>query len=90
MGALSHWPSDSPPRAFPTTFSLASAQGGLIADIFQRGQQTVAALLSYDPLAPIGLQIGPAHSSAPGPFPTLVPLDLHAQLSNPAAAAATK
>ena len=80
MGDATQWPIDNSPRSFPARFSLASAQGGLIADIFQGGQQTVAALLSYDSSTPIRLQIGQASTIAPGPFPALRPLNFQAQI----------
>ena len=82
IGAVTSQPLEATPRSFPAVFGLATARGGLIADLFQRGSQTVAALLSYDPSAPISLQIGQTTSTIQGPFPALVPLNLQSQIGN--------
>ena len=76
VGAASQWPLDPSALSFPASFSLASAQGGFIADIFHRGQQTIAAVLGYDPAAAVSLQVGQTTTTIAGPLPALVPLDL--------------
>ena len=80
--APSAWPLEPAARPFPASFSLASAQGGLIADLFRRNQQTVVAILGYDPAAAVSLQTGEKVTRIPGPFPALVPIDLQLQTGN--------
>jgi hypothetical protein len=75
-GAATTWPLAGASASFPGSFSLASAKGGLIADIFSSNQQTVAAVLGYDPAAPVTLQAGQQTTSVSGPLPALVPLAL--------------
>jgi hypothetical protein len=82
MGAVTTWPLNASARSFPASDSLASAQGGLIADLFQRNQHTVAAILSYEPSAPVSIQIDQKTTAIQAPFPALVPLDLPSQVGN--------
>jgi hypothetical protein len=82
MGAVTAWPLTPSARSFPASYSLASAQGGLIADLFQRNQHTVAAILSYEPSAPVSIQIDQKTTAIQAPFPALVPLDLPSQVGN--------
>ena len=66
----------------PNVFALIPVSALVlgIADIFARGQQTVAALLDYNSSALISLQVGQVSSTVSGPFPALVPLNLQSQI----------
>ena len=74
--APSAWPLEPATQAFPAAFSLASAQGGIVADLFRRNQQTMAAILAYEPAAAVSLRTGQTTSAVYGPFPALAPVDL--------------
>lgn len=71
--------SAAPARVSP--FSLLSAQGGLVTDIFARNGTDTAVILSFDPTVSTTLQVGQKTLTMPGQSPLLVPIDLSAQLA---------
>lgn len=62
--------------SFPATFSLASAESGLIADLYRRGDHVEALILDYDPATPATLQLGDQHLTLPGNAISLLPVEL--------------
>lgn len=60
----------------PPAFSLLTAEGGLVADVYREGDQTLALILDYSPATPVTLTIGASQSSVDGLAPMRVPIDL--------------
>ena len=53
-------------RSFPTTYSLMSAQDGLVADVNRRADRDEVLVLSYDPASPATVQAGENQTTVPG------------------------
>jgi hypothetical protein len=62
-------------QAFPDSFSLLSAEGGLVADVFEQDGQTLAVVLDDDPTQPVTLSIGARQMTVSGPL-TITPIEL--------------
>ena len=45
-------------QAFPTPFSLLSAESGLVADVYSQDGQTLAVVLDDDPATPVTIRLG--------------------------------
>jgi len=61
---------------FPTAFSLIQAEGGLVADLYRRGGQVEAVILPYGIGTPVRLMAAGQESSAEGPSPLSLPVEL--------------
>jgi hypothetical protein len=63
-------------RTFPPSFSLISADNGIIADLYRRDDQIEAVIFAADPTAPVTLTtVGIPRSVAPAPF-TIIPVKI--------------
>ncbi|MGH7463201.1 MAG: hypothetical protein ACREMA_19515, partial [Longimicrobiales bacterium] len=60
----------------PESFSLLSAEGGLVADLYRQGDHVEALVLNYDPASPVTLTVGGRQISVAGAALTRVPVDL--------------
>ena len=72
---------DAAAPARPASFSLLSAQGGLVTDVFARNGVDTAAVLSFDPTLSTTIQLGQTTLTLPSQSPLLVPVDLSAELT---------
>jgi glycosyl hydrolase family 38 len=61
---------------FPQSLSLLSAQSGLVADLYRRGDQVEALVLDDDPATPATLLVGDERIALPGAALTLTPVEL--------------
>ena len=73
------FPQAAAAAAFPPSFSLIEADGGLIADLYRRNGELEALVLAYDPKSPVRLVAGSQESLAAGPSP----LTLRVELATP-------
>ncbi|MGH2524929.1 MAG: hypothetical protein ACRDH2_20670, partial [Anaerolineales bacterium] len=69
-------PLDSAAPTRPESFSLLSAEGGLVADLYRQGDHVEALVLNYDPASPVTLTVGGRQISVAGAALTRVPVDL--------------
>jgi hypothetical protein len=53
-------------RSFPSTYSLMSAQSGIVADVNRRADRIEALVLDYDPASPAVLAVGEDRITLPG------------------------
>jgi hypothetical protein len=61
---------------WPETYSLVSAEGGLIADLVRRQGQIEASVLKFDPTVKLQIQAGDRQIPVEGPSPVIVPIEL--------------
>jgi hypothetical protein len=45
-------------QSFPTSFSLLSAESGLVADVYEQNGEMMVVTLDYDPATPVTLRVG--------------------------------
>ena len=60
---------DAAAPARPASFSLLSAQGGLVTDVFARNGVDTAAVLSFDPTLSTTIQLGQTTLTLPSQSP---------------------
>jgi hypothetical protein len=64
--------------SLPSSLSLISAQGGLIADVYRQASQTLAVIINYDPSTAVTIRTAPNVEpvTLPGAALTLAPIEL--------------
>ncbi len=67
---------DPAAQSFPNSFRLISAQNGILADLYRRGDQVEAFVVNYDPSAAATLDIGGRHIALPLASIALSPVEL--------------
>ncbi|HET8625849.1 MAG TPA: hypothetical protein VFL91_00415, partial [Thermomicrobiales bacterium] len=74
-GVPGRYPLAAGARAFPTSFSLLAADGGVVADFYHDGAQVDAVVLAPDPAGAITLT---GRQTVPPAAVTVLPVDLSA------------
>jgi hypothetical protein len=76
MGAPGHFPIAAAARTLPPTWSLLSADNGIVADVYRQHDRLEAVILASDPTTPATLTgSGASHILAPAPL-TITPMDV--------------
>jgi len=82
MAAPGRFPVAAAARALPRSFSLISADHGIIADLYRRDGQIEAVILSVDPRTPMVITSGNKQTNLPPAALTVTPVELTASGGN--------